>query len=168
MNANPRHHTIDDIALRSARCVRSLAREDPEKINHLNGTGSPTWFFEPVPYALRDQSVDRLSKLVVSTVPVQTIWRPSSLTSSAQIALRSQPARAQNIPFALRPSLGTHPRRRLHFADARIGFVLACVRVEIPLPCLFTSGIGNGSFRPPQPGYHSVRLCHKPDASPRI
>src|SRR5229473_1435241 len=29
---SPGHHTIDDIALRSARCVRSLAREDPEKI----------------------------------------------------------------------------------------------------------------------------------------
>src|SRR5260370_25758728 len=66
------HLAIDDVVFGSARCMSSLASEDPEHIPIERNMLANLVRWE-ILACVSDERVDRAIELIVSTVPVQTI-----------------------------------------------------------------------------------------------
>src|SRR6267142_3702783 len=66
------HPSVGDIVPGSARCMRSLAREDPEKIAIKRNVLTNLVGGEILPRVC-DERVDRASELITSTMPIQTV-----------------------------------------------------------------------------------------------
>src|SRR5258708_1419 len=98
-----RHLPVDDIVLRSARGMRSLASKDPEKIAMERDR------IETVDrgFCLRtgDEGIDRAIKLVVSAVPVQTVV-PALIADQFLRKLSRESARRAREIFLLRIDQG--------------------------------------------------------------
>src|SRR6266850_4482776 len=66
------HPSVGDVVPGSARCMRSLASEDPEKITIKRDVLANLVGWE-ILTRVCDERVDRASKLIASTVPIQAV-----------------------------------------------------------------------------------------------
>jgi len=74
------HLSADHIILGSARCMRSLAREDPEKIAIERNVSSNLAFWE-ILAGVSDQRIDWAFELIFRPLPIQAVIPATSLTN---------------------------------------------------------------------------------------
>src|SRR6266852_2999820 len=158
------HLAIDDIVLGSARCMSSLASEDPEHIaierNMLaNLVG---W---DILACVRDERVDGAIELIVSTVPVQTIVPAFIADQFLGELLRKGARRARKILFLRTDQFAAriHGGKFISTYAAEYDLVFPCVGVEIPRTVVVHQGNRKRPvFGPNNQRDSSARFSHEP------
>src|SRR5216684_2140731 len=158
------HLPIDDIVLGSARRVRSLAREDPEKIAIERNVLANLVLWK-ILARVSDERVYRAIELIVSTVPVQTIVSAFIADQFLSKLLGEVTRRARKILLLRFDQFAAHVHRGTFIsADApEYNLVFARGRVEMPRTViLHQRNRERPVFCPDYQGYCPVRLCEKP------
>src|SRR5438445_10070242 len=158
------HFPIDDVILGSARCMRSLPREDPEKIT-VERNLVAHFVLGAFPVRISDERVDRAVRFIVGTVPVQTIMPAPIADEPLRKLLWDVMRRTREILLLCLDELAA----RVHggkfiLADApEYDLVLACGRIEIPRAVVVRQGNRKRPvFGSHNQGYLSIRLGHEP------
>src|SRR5216684_7269789 len=158
------HLPIDDIVLGSARCMSSLASEDPEHIPVERNMLANLVRWE-ILACVSDKRVDRASELIVSTVPIQTIVSAFIADQFLSELAGEFTWRARKILFLRVDQIaaGVHGGKFISADAPEYDLVFARRRVEIPRIVVFHQGNRKGPvFGSDNQGYSSVGLCHEP------
>src|SRR6266849_4865508 len=158
------HLPINDIVLGSARRVRSLAREDPEKIAIERNVLANLVLWK-ILARVSDERVYRAIELIVSTVPVQTIVLAFIADQFLGELHGKVTWRAREILFLRFDQLAAciHGGEFISTDAPEYNLVFACGRVEIPRTVVVYQGnrkrpvFGSDNQRD-----SSVRFCHEP------
>src|SRR5882724_5790292 len=158
------HFPIDDVVLGSVRRMRSLAREDPEKIT-VERNLVANFVLGAFPVRISDERVDRAIGFIVGTVPVQTIMPALIADELLRKLLWDVTRRTRKILFLCFDELAAriHGGKFILAHAPEYDLVLACLRIEIPRAVV----VRQGNWKRPvfgshNQGYLSVRLGHEP------
>src|SRR5713101_1967176 len=158
------HLPIDDIVLGSARCMSSLACEDPEHIP-IEGNMLANLVRWEILACVSDERVDRAVELIVSTVPVQTIVSTFIADQFLSKLAGEFTWRARKILFLRidQISARVHGGQFISADAPKYDLVSARGRVEIPRTVALHQRNRKGPvFGSDNQGYSSVHLCHEP------
>src|SRR6266404_53237 len=158
------HFPIDDIVLGSARCMRPLPGEDPEKIT-VERNLFANFVLGAFAGCICDERVDRAVGFIVGTVPVQAIMPALIADEPLRKLLWDVMRRTREILFLCFNELAAriHGGKFILAHAPEYDLVLACGRIEIPRAVV----VRQGNWKRPvfgshNQGYFSIRLGRVP------